>query len=356
MIKKILKGIAFIAILLGVNLIMTFALVPANGASEVMWNDYYEMEELDTIYIGSSVCLRSFNPFILDEKLGTNSFNMGTPSQPIDLTYLALQTALEEHEIERVYFGFGYFNLTMPNSQQSEAAFLQARNQRMGVWERLETNLSYILKKENIGDSVSVNFMFPWVYNHVQLQVGDIIQNVKAKLAGSSTENLSMVNDEMRNYVGRGFGYYKGVLDYDNIGNENSVTYYYGEFKPDLMQKMDEICALCKENDVELVIINTPRPTFDVLAYGEEYYDTYLWLKDYLAERGAKYYDFNFVKSEVFDSRPEYYFNFEHLNQEGADEFSRCFAEFEQMRKQNHEVEQCFYDWDMYVNRAEEEM
>ncbi|MBQ8279957.1 MAG: SGNH/GDSL hydrolase family protein [Roseburia sp.] len=351
--KKIIKGVAFVAILFVINSILSFALIPANGASEVMWNDYYEMEDLDTIYIGSSVCLRSFNPYILDEMLGTNSFNMGTPSQPIDLTYLALQTALNEHDIERVYFGFGYFNLTMPNSQQSEAAFLQARNQHVGVLERVKENLSYMLKKENIGESVSVNFMFPWVYNHVQLQVGSIMQNVQAKLAGSSSENLAMVNDEMRNYVGRGFGYYKGVLDYNNIGNDNSRTHYYGEFRPDLLEKLDAICALCEEKGVELVVINTPRPTFDVISYGEEYYDTYLWLEEYLTERGAVYYDFNFAKPEVFADKPEYYFNFEHLNQEGADAFSKAFAGFEKLRREQKAGKELFYDWTEYVEAVE---
>lgn len=347
--KKVVKGMVFIVILLLINSIMTFALVPANGASEVMWNDYYQMEELDTIYIGSSVCLRSFNPFILDEQLGTNSFNMGTPSQPIDLTYLALKTAVEEHDIKRVYFGFGYFNLTMPNSQQSEAAFLQARNQRLSMGERSAANLSYMLSKEKIGESVSVNFIFPWVYNHVQLQVGAILQNIQAKLAGSSIDDLAMVNDEMRNYVGRGFGYYKGVIDYNNIGNDNSVTHYYGEFRSELLQELDAICELCRENKIELIVVNTPRPTFDVLAYGEEYYDVYLWLKAYIEERGASYYDFNLARPEIYESQPEYYFNFEHLNKEGADVFSRDFARFEEMRRKNSDMKLYFFNWDEYL-------
>lgn len=350
--KRIVKAIIFTAILLGINSIFSFALIPANGASEVMWNDYYKTKDLDTVYIGSSVCLRSFNPYVIDEVLGTNSFNMGTPSQPIDLTYLALNTAVMEHEIERVYFGFGYFNLTMPNSQQSEAAFLQARNQHLSFWERVGTNLSYIFRKENIGKSVSVNFLFPWVYNHVPLQAGAIKENIKAKIAGSSTENLAMVNDEMRNYVGRGFGYYKGVLDYNQIGNDNSVTHYYGAFRPELLAKLDEICRLCEENEIELVVINTPRPTFDILSYGEEYYTTYDWLSEYLAERGAVYYDFNFAKPEIFQSRPEYYFNFEHLNQEGADAFSEAFAAFEQLRLANENMDrkEYFYNWTEYLD------
>ena len=352
--KKIVKGVAFALIFFIINALFTFAFVPANGASEVMWNDYYKMKDLDTVYVGSSVCLRSFNPYIIDEKLGTNSFNMGTPSQPMDLTYLALNTAIEQHDIERVYFGFGYFNLTMPNSQQSEAAFLQARNQHLGFWEHWKTNLSYILKKENIGKSVSVNFLFPWIYNHVPFQVGAVKDNIKAKLPGASDDFLLMVNDWVRNYEGRGFGYYKGVMDYNDIGNDNSVTHYYGEIRPELLEQLEAICRLCRENEIELIIINTPRPTFDLLIYGEEYYSTYEWLVDFCKEQGAEYYDFNLARPEIFESRPEYYFNFEHLNKEGADAFSLALAEFEQRRKEDKNIRDAFYNWTEYLEAVKE--
>lgn len=347
--QMIIKGVAFLLILVGLNNLASFALIPIGGASEVMWNDYYEMEDLDTLYIGSSVCLRSFNPYILDKKLGTNSYNMGTPSQPIDLTYLALETALKQHDIERVYFGFGYFTLTMPNSQQSETAFLQARNQYVSLGERMKASAEYMFHRNNIGSSASVNFIFPWVYNHVQLQVGDIKANIVGKLTGRSASDEKMVNDEMRNYVGRGFGYYKGVLDYDTVGNLTSAAYYYGEFLTDTLNMLDKICELCEENGVDLIVVNTPRPAFDVLAYGEEYYTLYEQVKQFLNERGAKYYDFNFVKPEVFASRPEYYFNFEHLNEEGADAFSESFADFEMARQQGVDVEAYFYDWKEYM-------
>ena len=348
--KKItIKFVVFLIILMGLNGLMSFALIPIGGASEVMWNDYYQMENLDTLYIGSSVCLRSFNPYIMDENLGTNSYNMGTPSQPIDLTCLALETALKEHDIKRVYFGFGYFSLTMTNSQQSEAAFLQARNQHVSTIERMKANLEYMFDRDSIGSSSSVNFILPWVYNHVQLGVGDIIANVSGKLSGKTAADGAMVNDEMRNYVGRGFGYYKGLINYDMVGNLTSKAYYDGEFLEKNLQSLDAICRLCEENGVELIIVNTPRPVFDVLAYGEDYYERYLQVKEFVNERGAEYYDFNFIKPEIFESKPEYYFNFEHLNEEGADAFSASFADFERMRSKGADVDELFYDWEEYT-------
>lgn len=351
--KIIVKLTVFIAIFILINQILSFVLIPIGGASEMMWNDYYEMEDLDTLYVGSSVCLRTFNPYILDEKLGTNSFNMGTPSQPIDLTYLAIKTAIEEHDIERVIYGFGYFNLTTLNSQQSEAAFLQARNQKEDLFSRIMSNGSYIFAKENIGKSRSLNFIFPWVYNHVPFHMGDIKKNILGKLQGKSERENFMVNDEVRTYVGRGFGYYNGVVDYNAKEQENSKMYYYGEFFQEALDEMDAICDLCEENNIELIIVNTPRPTFDILCYGEEYYDIYLELKNYFSDRNVSYYDFNFAKEEIFKSKPEYFFNFEHMNKEGADAFSEAFAVFMQKYENGENLEKYFYNWDEYLETVE---
>ena len=354
--QKIVKGTVFLIILIIINDILSFVLIPIGGASEVMWNDYYEAEDLDTLYVGSSVCLRSFNPYILDEELGTNSFNMGTPAQPIDLTYLAIETAIEVHDIKRIYFGFGYFTLTLTSSPQAEAAFLQARNQHVPLGDRMRANIGYMFDENNVGTSRSVNFVFPWIYNHVELHGREIINNVVGKLTGRTAADEMMVNDELRNYVGRGFGYYKGVMDYETADEMNSKMFYYGEFIDDALGMLDKICRLCEENGVELIVINTPRPTFDTISYGEEYYTRYEVLKKFLNERGAEYYDFNLANSEMFESKPQYYYNFEHLNKEGADAFSRSLAKFERLREQNEDVEQYFYDWNEYVDSVKEEV
>ena len=106
---------------------------------------------------------------------------------------------------------------------------------------------------------------------------------------------------------------------------------------------------MCEENGVELIVINTPRPTFDVLSYGEEYYTKYVQLKTFLNECGAEYYDFNLIKPEIYESQPDYYYNFEQLNKKGVDVFCRSLANFERIRWQGTDMEDYFYDWDEYL-------
>lgn len=349
--RKVLKIFCFSAIFIAINSLLSFVLTPVSGASEVMWEDYYKMENLDTLYIGSSVCLCSFNPYILDEELGTNSYNMGTPAQPIDLTYLTLKSVFKEHDIKKVYFGFGYFALTTEDSKQAKAAFLQARNRYVPFGKRIQSYVSYIFDKKNIGNSSSINFLFPWVYNRVSLQREELFANVIGKVKGKGVTDARQPGAEKRTYLGRGFGYYEDVVNYDTMYDINSSIYYYGDFKEDSLEVLSKICEICEENEVELIVINTPRPRFDVLFYGEEYYTKYEQIKSFLTERGAKYYDFNLVKPEIFERNKDYYYNFEHLNKKGSDAFCKSLAKFEKLRMQSIDMEEYFYNWEEFLER-----
>lgn len=105
------KFLLFLAGICMLNSVLCFLIEPARGSSATMWEEYYKETEIDTIFIGSSLCSASFDPQIFDEKLGVKSFNMGTPMQPLDQNLTALETAFEEHQIDTVVIGMGFFIL-----------------------------------------------------------------------------------------------------------------------------------------------------------------------------------------------------------------------------------------------------
>ena len=339
--EKFFKLVLFMILFAGLNSIMAWIFVPADGASKKMWSNYKEMQELDMVYAGASVCQSTFNPIIIDEILGTNSHNMGTPSQPIDLSYVAVETAIKEHNIKRVILGFGYFALSTQNSRQAEAAFIQAKNQQGTVFEAVKANMEYIILHR--GESVSVNFWIPWVNNHVKFNIDSIKENIQEKLKKDSAQQ------EKNLLESRGMLLYTDTLDYDNIGDDNSWNWYQPEFSKDAVSQMRRICELCNENKIELIVVNTPRPSFDITTYQGDYYGQYLWLKSFFEEYGVAYYDFNFAKPEIFVSKPEYFYNFEHMNVLGAEQFSESFAEFLQLIEKGADESSFFYDWEEYL-------
>lgn len=345
--KAGIKVLAFCALVFMVNSMFSFALEPMRGASDVMWSDYEKEENLDMIYAGSSFCLRAFNPYVIDEILGTNSYNMGTPAQAVNQTYVAVKTAIEEHEIDSVILAINYSSLESDWPEGAKVAFMQAKGENESFIERMKDSISFMLDEDNRNECTSINFLFPWIYNHVSIDKQSILDNINAKL----TAEADFVTEEANTvYLGKGFGYYIGEIDCNTIGNKNSKTLYTNEFSVGAFQEVEEIALLCQENDVELIAINVPRPVLDVISYGPDYFVKQERLKQLFQENGAEYYDFNLIKPEIMELKDEYFADVEHLNEKGAKVFSASFAEFLRLRSDGENLDKYFYTSEEYLD------
>lgn len=342
--------IAVVCVVL-INELLKFCLEPYGSASQVMWDDYHKEDSIDQIFVGSSLCYVGISPYVVDDIMGTNSYNMGTPSQYLAQTKLAIKTAIEDHGVKRVVMALGYFSLTGERSTIAEVSFLRAKTKGESLLEKLTTYVNYAFDEDIVGTPASLNYFFPWIYNNVDLS--DVASNVKAKLEGKQATEQEMVNNVYRHYVGKGYGYLSGYLNFDDTGNDTTYSYYSETFSEDSLQELRDIANLCEENDVELIVIATPHPAYDVLSYGEngdEYFEKMYLLQELFAECGAEYYDFNLAKSELFTTSDKYFFDHEHMNQEGSEAFSTSLANFLLMKEAGEDVSSYFYSPEEYLD------
>ena len=347
--KPVLKVVVFFALLVLINEVCNFALEPVESASDTMWSDYMKEDDLDIIYTGSSFSLRAFNPYVIDEILGSNSYNMGTPSQAINQTYIAIKTALERHDLDTVVLAINFSSLENDWPVAAKVAFYRAKGKNEPFIDRVKDTLWFMFDEDNREECTSINFLFPWVYNHVGLDRYSIMKNIKAKVTGVIESNIPEGDPESV-YVGKGFGYYVGQVDYDSIGNKNSLTSYSNVFSVAAFDVIRDIISVCKENNVELIAVNVPRPVFDVVSYGEEYALKHNRLSQVFEENGVEYYDFNFAKPEIMEIKEDYFVDMEHLNEEGANQFSAAFAKFLQIRDGGEDMSQYFYEPEEYLD------
>ena len=346
--KPVMKIVVFVVLLVLINEACNFALEPIGSASDTMWSDYVKEEDLDMVYTGSSFSLRAFNPYIIDEALGTNSYNMGTPMQAINQTYVAIKTAIEEHNLDTVILALNYSTLEFERPAAAKVAFYRAKGQNEPFIERMLDMIMFTLDEDNRTECTSINFLFPWIYNHVNIDRNSIITNIRDKMAGKTEETVTEGVPESV-YVGKGFGYYVGELDYNTIGNMNSKTSYTNVFFADAFEVIIDIIELCKKNDVELIAVNVPRPALDIVSYGEDYFVKYERIRQLFAENGAVYFDFNLIKPEIMEIKEEYFVDIEHFNEEGTKQFSASFAKFLQLYKGGENMEQFFYSPEEYL-------
>lgn len=293
------EKIKIFSVFLILNMLLSFLLEPARGASEIMWEGYYKEEELDTVFIGSSLCQGTFDPYVFNRRLGVKSYNMGTPLQAMPQTVKALETALKDHDIKTVIFGMGFSTLKLEALAEAELTFEKARTRKLGG-----------------------------------------IEGVKEKILNTSESQIPT----------KGYQNHKGdVLNYDNRWELNTYRYYDARLNAEMMEEFERLMKICNQHEVDLIVVNTPHPYFDVIACYESYESNQDEVKALCEKYDADYYEFNLAKPEVFVTRPEYYSDYEHLNWEGSQAFCEQLCDFLIRRANGEKMEAYFYSVDEFL-------
>lgn len=337
------KILLMLGILAVINSIMTFAFVPAQGFNAKMWASYEEMTDVDTIYVGSSVAMAAFDTFAIDEVVGTKSFNLGILQQDISQSKDAIELALSQRPIKTVVLGMQYFSLQFDTNEASAVNFrYQLANHEGSLVKKVSKSLSFVTEPDRIGQRNSINYFFPWVNDHVDIYGSTILMNMKNKLSG----NVSKPQKEFdKTFWGHDYTWF--LEEFNSVDNFGTDT-----IPAEGIETLREIAQLCNRYDCELIVINTPRPTYDVMRYGDIYYQNENSIRTVLEENGAEYYDFDFIVPELFDvTVPEYYYDFEHLNVDGADAFSKGFAQFLVLRAEGADLSKLFVSREEFEKR-----
>lgn len=352
-ISKIIKPLCFPAVVCILNVALSFLLEYAYGASETMWKQYYAEEDIDLVFVGASVCSASFAPDVFDERMGVHSFNLGTPAQHTEQSLRALETVLEEHDIEMVIYGMGYFALQQGENADAELTFVRALSRCQGGLKGLETSLHYLLS-ENVRDNEkSVKYFFPWIYNGVDGSPEAIVRNLADKLEADEVK-FDETSTEHKNWrLEKGFRPFTGAVDYGSAAEENSARYYYPYFDEQATYYFEELLKLCTEKQVELIVINTPHPAYDVLSCRDTYGENYKQVEALCQKYGAEYYDFSLAKPEIFQPEKDEYYDFEHLNYKGAQAFSNAVCDLLERRERGETLENGFYSVEEFMRNGD---
>lgn len=346
--KKI-QPFAYLVMLLVMNMFLSFVLEPARGSSELMWKQYYKEDKIDTIFIGSSLCLTSFDPYIFDERLGVNSFNMGTPLQAMPQTVRSLEVAIADHDIKTVIFGMGFSTLKYEAVEEAELTYEKARAREKGGIQGLVEGLKYIYSDDIRTDEKSINYFFPWLYNRVELSPSAIINNVKIKIEQMKERQAGIANRADLTFHKGYQNETQHVVDYNYKWDGVSDRFYSDDFDAEMMEEFEKIIRICKENGIDLIVVNTPHPSYDVISCYEYYNrneDEFLALCD---AHGIDYYDFSLAKPEVYEPKDEYYADHEHMNQIGSQIFSQKVCDLLLRRAQDENMDGYFYDAQEFI-------
>ncbi len=315
---KILQCILFFCVFYVTYIFVNMAVVDTDSATRLSLHDFYNQENIDLAIIGTSRVNRGFNPELADELLGINTFNMATPSQTFDGSYYYLKELIKNYNPKTVFFNVEFDFMTRAIGQQK-------CNWIISDYMKGINRYQYIL---NVFEKEEWPIMLSGIYRYRQdITKEYCLNNLKAKLNANywnyNTENKYYKNYQW--YIGKGFCWAeKAFPEYSFFGYENNYSEFeevnVNKFNSEAIYYLIKSIELCKENDVEIILLTMPQTNLFLNHAGnyQEYTD---YMKKLSAKYEISYYDFNLLKDDQFFDHE--FTNLDHLTLEGANHFTR---------------------------------
>lgn len=294
---------------------------------------------LDTLYCGTSIAYCAYNPVILDEKLGTSSFNLGTASQPCVGTYHLVRETAEKNPIKEIYLTISIPTLKAERlPQRYLSAFETMRS--------LKWKLGYLAAVKD--NDLTTQALF--YSTRVEPE-----EYTKTKKIRSNIENKKNPGKKVEGYEERGFRTCEKYYHSEGPIKNSKNNYWFGEqgdaqLDPEAVTYMKKLAAFCKKKDIKMTMVVVPWSQDYIDAAGD-LDDMDRVCRELTEEMGIEYYNFLLYKNreKLFTN---YVFKDEqHLNTTGGNLFSALLADV----VASEDPDSYFYESMADFEKAEEE-
>ena len=357
--RRTLAVLCVLAALVALDVALTWALEPYGSNSDSVWYEYRQAtaagEQFDAIVIGSSVAQDSLQPGPINEALGAHSFCLASPGQSLESSAEALKVALADHPVRRVILGTSYTQLAEEPWANSNMAFVQALCNGQPMGEQAARYLKLLMNPDYVGTVSSLSFLMPFTLSHVSYTPSAIMGNIRNRLECATPMEAQARIDGSWQPLGNGYANYEGQVNPEVLGaNFLGINHlaYLGLGGKGLneseLRGLREICELCEERGVELVVLVAPHPCFEVLSIAEAYPKDMAAVQEYVTSKGALYLDFNMAHQDLYDIHEGDFIDATHLNRAGAERLTPIFADVVRRAESGEDVSAQFYAYDRY--------
>ena len=344
------KALVLVAVLVGLDVALSYALLPYGSHTELAWRDYYSCEdEIDTIYVGSSTTEVFLDPDVIDPVLGTDSFNLalgqGTPGVSLDTLEAVL--ARRGSNLKRVVFGVSYNDLVSEESVVARLAMAQARGIGQLPTDKVAQLWHVAADPAFVNAPTSLGVLAPW--SILGVDADEVGGNIARRLSGMSAEESAQVYTPEEHYMGRGFSTNTSEKMHENNLSDSEVV---GGMTEDARERFTKLAEICEENGIELDVLVPPLPTYRILMYGGTYVENMGEIKRICEAHGGRYLDFNLQKGFWQEFSEDDFWDNAHFDLAAATRYSELVASYLSRVDAGEDVSGEFYSydaWDEYL-------
>lgn len=299
--RKVIKWISVILVI-GIILAAAQRLLMPKYASGVLEGNlvaeyYNETMDHDVIFVGDCEVYENFSPAVLWEEYGINSYIRGSAEQLIWQSYYLTEETLSYEKPDIVVFNVLSLEFNEPRKESYNRMTLDGMR-----WSK--SKVGSILASRTEEDSF-IEYIFPILRYHSrwnQLTEEDFRYFWKRKQV---SHNGFMIRVDVR--------------PAENVPEGRPLTNY--SFGDNAMSYLEKMAELCKEKDVELILIKAPS----LYPYWYEEWDEQV--VDFAEAHDLKYINFLKYKDEIgLDYNQDTYDAGLHLNLSGAEKLTRYFG------------------------------
>lgn len=305
--KYIFRSLGILIFLgLLVFLIFKISYITRNKEYATMQDRFTDLEpkSVSVFFVGNSHSFCSINPDLLYDEYGLDSFMLAASGQTIAMSYYAMEEAIK---------------------YQSPKVFYLEMSYAIHDWDVIDDGMSHMffdgmpldeIKKEAVEDLIEpesrIYFYLPLGAYH------------------SRWDSLTEADYGSGDLSARG-RYYSDHVEH-NWQIEVVDSSELGEIPENIIYYMDKIVALCRENDIELVLYTVPYNAqyenndecLYTLLESEKIYNT---VACYAQDNGLKYYNLFNEVDNIGISYDEDFLDSQHFNCYGQDKFTRYMVQ-----------------------------
>lgn len=299
--KKFLKILVVLILIVLIFCLTNNLLMPKYMDSLVegsMISQYYdEPKNHEVVFIGDCEVYANFSPMVIYEETGITSYVRGSSQQLLWQSYYILEETLKYEKPKVVVFNVNAMRYDKPVSEAYNRLALDRMKWSKEKYEMIKASMT---DEENMA-----SYVFPILRYHSrfdQLTKEDFEYLFKKK---KNTYNGFLIN--------------KNVKPVESLPTKRKLANY--QFSDITYSYLDKITNLCKENNIELVLIKAPS----VYPFWYDEYDQQI--QDYADKNGLKFINFLDNVDEIgIDYKTDTYDSGLHLNLYGATKLSKYFA------------------------------
>lgn len=326
-IKFIIKVFIFILCLIPMTMIIGKKYSSAsteniiNSFNKKRFEDFYSLPKnsLDMVFLGSSHSYCTFDPEIFDNKLNTNSFQLGMPLQHPDSTYYTLKEVLNYQKPKIVVMEV-YWDLLKNDFELNQVKTLfQVLNN-----ETLKDE--YIKEDFPLSEKIKYNVnVLKYQADYFAYKGNEYNNKIKNKFNVKDKETKKQIGTE--EYRSKGYVYsdYKMLQDEYNKTNQfKNLDGKNFEFSENQKYFLEKIINLCKENNIELIFVTAPIANVS-MDYIKNYNLIHDKVSNFAKENNIFYIDYNMINKQENLLTNDNFRDDAHLNHSGVEIISNHF-------------------------------